>query len=133
MNDNLTIKTKTLALGARDITETGLTSMRLGVPGEICSVGQVSLKISHQDYSQSGTKVPGVQSNMRFQLEYVHPTTGVKHVAYAQLQVGRPLETTIPNADILVLVDCLRQMIATTSADAAALNLASDIYVTHLV
>lgn len=127
MNANLTLFTKTLTQKYSD--KDG--SLRVAVPAEIVSAGQLSLNIAHQDYTDSKTKVPGRRSVMRFQQDAVNVTTGQPVIAYAQLIVGRPSDTTaVSDADIAKLVDCIRQMIASTAADASALNLGSAFAVT---
>lgn len=121
MNANLTVKTKALNLVYSD--KEG--SIRRGAIGDIvASPGQVTLNIAHQEYKDSKTGAPGVRSVMRFQQDTVNVATGQKLIAFAQLTVGRPSDATVTNSDILALVDCVRQMLATTSADANALNLA---------
>lgn len=126
MNNNLTLKTKSVNLIYSD--KDG--SLRRAAPTDIVSVGQLSLSIAHQDYVDSKTKVPGTRSVMRFQQDASNVTTGQSLIAFAQLTVGRPTDATITDGDILALVDCIRQMLATTSADAAALDLASAFAVT---
>lgn len=127
MNADLTIKTKNVKLVYSD--EGG--SLRKTATGDIVTVGRLSLTIGHQDYIDSKTKSPGRRHVVRFQQDAVNITTGQPLVAYAQLTVGRPSDPTITDSDMLAMIDSIRQMIATTSADAAALNLASNIFVTE--
>lgn len=127
MNSNLTVKTKSLNLVYSD--KDG--SIRRAATGDIVSIGQCSLNIAHQDYTDSKTRAPGTRSVMRFQQDAVNATTGQKLVAFAQLTVGRPSDPTITDADILALIDCIRQMLATTSADAGGLNLGSAFAITR--
>jgi len=122
MNSDLTIKTKSVKLIYSD--KDG--SLRRATPAEIISVGTLSLTIAHQDYTDSKTKFQGRRSVMRFQQDVNDTVTGKPVIAFAQLTVGRPSSTVVTDADILVLIDCVCQMLATTSADAAALNLASN-------
>jgi hypothetical protein len=121
MNADLTVKTKVLKLVYSD--KDG--SLRRGITNEIVSVGQCSLTIAHEDYTDAVTKVKGIRSVMRFQQDAANVTTGQPLRAYAQLTIGRPSDNTITDADILALIDCIRQLTATTAADANALNLAS--------
>lgn len=121
MDNNLTLKTKAVNLVYSDADG----SLRKAVPGEIVSTGQLSLKIAHQDYTDSQTKVVGRRGLVRFQHETANPTTGQKLIAFAQVTVGRPSDPTVTDSDFLAIIDCIRQMLATTSADAAALNLQS--------
>lgn len=125
MNANLTIKTKSVNLIYSD--KDG--SLRRAATGDIVSNGQLSLTIGHQDYVDSKTKAPGVRSVLRFQQDTVNPSTGQKLIGFAQLTVGRPSDSTITDADILAMVDSIRQMLATTSADASALDLSDEFVV----
>lgn len=127
MNNDLVIATKNVKLAYSDVSG----SVRRAAVGDIVSVGQVSLTIGHQDYTDSKTKASGRRHVLRFQQEAMNIATGQKLIAYAQLTVGRPTDPTITLADVLALIDGVRQMIATTSADAAALNLASNFIATE--
>jgi len=127
MNADLTIKTKAV----KSIYSDADGSLRRAAPNDILSIGQLSLTIAHQDYVDSKTKVPGTRSVMRFQQDVNNVTTGQSLISFAQLTVGRPSDATVTDADILALVDCIRQMLATTAADANALNLGSAFAVTH--
>lgn len=126
MNASLTINTKVL----NQVYSDKDGSLRRAAPLDLVSIGQLSLTIAHQDYTDSKTKVPGRRSVMRFQQDAVNPATGQSLIAFAQLTVGRPSDATITNGDILAMIDGIRQMLATTSADASALNLASAFAVT---
>lgn len=124
MNADLTVKTKSFVLVYSD--KDG--SLRRASPG-LTATGNTTLTVAHQDYVDSKTKVPGVRSNVRFQLEAVNASTGNPMIAFAQLTFGRPSDPTITDADMAALVDAIRQMLATTAADAAALNLSNSIVV----
>jgi len=127
MNNDLTIKTKSVKLVYSD--KDG--SLRKAATGDVVAVGKLSLTIGHQDYIDSKTKASGRRHVVRFQQDAINITTGQPLVSYAQLTVGRPSDTTITDADVLAMVDSIRQMIATTSADANALNLATNLFVTE--
>lgn len=129
MNDNLVIKSGTFNLVYKD--KGG--SLRKAAPGTPFSAGASgSISIAHQPYVDSATKKSGRRSVLRFQLEKSN-AAGEANIAYAQLIVGRPDDSvTVPDSDILALVDCIRQYIAGTAADGLALNLASEFAVTGL-
>lgn len=127
MNSNLTLKTKAFNLVFSD--KDG--SLRKAAPLDVVSTGQLSMTVAHQPYVDSKTKVSGIRSVMRFQHDTVNPTTGKPLVGFAQITVGRPSDPTIVSADILAIVDCLRQAIASTSADAGALDLGTAFAVTN--
>lgn len=127
MDLNLTLKTKAVKLIYSD--KDG--SLRKADVGDIVSNGQLSLTIAHQDYTDSKTKVSGKRSVMRFQQDTVNSATGNNLIAFAQLTVGRPSDSTITDEDILAMIDCIRQVLSTTAADAAALGLASNFAITQ--
>lgn len=123
MNDNLTIKGGTFSLVYKDKAGS-LRRAPSGTPFSTGAVGSVS--IAHTSYTDSQTKKTGRRSVLRVQIDKAS-ADGSNTIAYAQLIIGRPDDTvTVPDSDISALVDCVRQVIATTSADASALNLASD-------
>lgn len=129
MNDNLTIKSGVFSLVYKD-QGGSLRRAPSGTPFSTGAVGSVS--IAHSPMVDSQTKKPGTRSMLRVQIDKP-AADGSNTVAYAQLIVGRPTDSvTIPDSDILALVDSIRQLIASTSADASALNLASDFAVTRL-
>lgn len=129
MNADLTIKGGTFS----SVYSDKAGSLRRAAPGTPFSTGASgSLSIAHTSYVDSQTKKPGRRSLMRVQIDKA-AADGSNTIAYAQLIVGRPDDSvTVPDSDIVALVDSLRQVIAGTSADASALNLASDFAVTAL-
>lgn len=123
MNDNLTIKGASFQLVYKD----KLGSLRRAPSGTPFSTGAAgSVSIAHTIYNDSQTKKPGRRSVFRVQIDKA-AADGSNTIAYAQLIVGRPTDAvTVPDSDITALVDCVRQFVSPTTADASALNLAGE-------
>jgi hypothetical protein len=83
------------------------------------------LTIRHQDYVDSGTKIPGVRSNVKID-RYVSLTNGRIVPVTASLTVTVPADALITSADVLAAVERIAQLI---QEDDSGLDLADEIFV----
>jgi len=85
------------------------------------------LIIRHQDYVDSGTKVPGVRSNVRIE-RYVAMADGRIVPVTLSLSVAVPSDSNIVSADVTAVTDRLVNLIHGTT-NTSGLGLSASIFV----
>lgn len=83
------------------------------------------LKISHQEYVDSATKLPGKRSLVRFD-RYQALTDGTIAPVSAYVVVTRPTDTAVTGTEILA---CFQNLIDLLQEDDSGLDLADEIFV----
>lgn len=120
MNADLTISTLAFKLKASDIVD---GSERREVSRGV-NLPEV-MTIKSQQYVDSGTKLPGKRTVLRFD-RYVANTAGIPVPVSAYLVVAVPSDTAITSADVLAVVSRINGVIDATSPN---LDLADEIFV----
>jgi hypothetical protein len=85
------------------------------------------LTIRHQSYTDNGTKVPGVRTNVRFE-RFVAITSGQIVPVVASLTVAVPLDTAILSADVTAVIDRMVNLLHGTT-NTSGLELRDEILV----
>jgi hypothetical protein len=127
MNNNITVKAKDYVLAYSDKTGSLRTSATDG------NAFPHSIQVAHIDVIDAKSKLPAKQSKLVVSMS--HKDTGGVNPAgipvTVQLTVRHGTGINAPtNTELLLAIDSMRQILAATSADASALNLSSDIFVT---
>lgn len=120
MNNDLTISTLSFKLRASDLvagSERREISRGVNLP-EV-------MTIKHQDYVDSGTKLPGVRSVLRFD-RHLLLTAGFIAPVSAYVVVSVPKDTGVTSADVLAVVE---RLINTLQEDDTGLDLMDEIFV----
>jgi len=86
------------------------------------------LSIRHSEYVDTGTKVPGVRSNIKIE-RYVAMADGRIVPVVASLTVAVPSDSNIISSDVTAVTDRLVNLIHGTT-NTSGLALASEIFVT---
>lgn len=124
MNADITVKAKVYKLVYSDKAGSLRRSTTDGAPLPH------TIRIAHTDAVDSKTKVPNVRSLIRVDMTHVD-TGGVNPSPLpvsVQLVLVAGKDTYAPtSAAILLAVDSMRQILASTAADASALDLATTI------
>lgn len=121
MNANLTIDTLTFNQVYSDKTESLRREVSRGVnlPTE--------MRISHQEYTDSKTKVKGVRHLVRFD-RHVSFSSGVVAPVSAYAVVAVPGDTGVTSADVLAVVQHLNNSLF-ASTQTAGLDLKDEVFV----
>jgi hypothetical protein len=121
MNDNLTIDTLSFNQIFSDKTESLRREVSRGVnlPTE--------MRVAHQDYSDSKTKVSGRRHLVRFD-RFVSLSSGIIAPVSAYAVVTVPSDTGVLSADILAVVQHLNNVLF-ASTQTAGLDLKDEIFV----
>lgn len=120
MNANLTIDTLSFNQIYSDKSESlrRESSRGANLPTE--------LKISHQDYTDSATKLPGKRSLVRFDRTVALSDTTTVAPVSAYIVVARPNDAAITGTDILAVV---QHLITLLQEDDSGLDLMDEIFV----
>jgi len=128
MNADITVKAKVYKLAYSDKSGSLRTSTTDG------AAFPHSLSIVHQPLVDGKSKLPMIQSKLFISM--THKDTGGVNPAAAPVtvQVTTRLGTGLnapSQAEILLALDSARQILASTAADASALDLGTNIFVTQ--
>lgn len=128
MNDQITLKAKVYDLQYSDISGSRRNSATDG------SAFPHYLQVVHQNVIDGKSKLPMIQSKVF--LSMTHKDTGGVNPAAApvtvQLTVRKGTGLNAPSStELLLAIDSIRQLLATTAADASALDLGSNVFVTQ--
>lgn len=123
MNNNLTIDTLSFNLVFSDKNESLRRDISRGVnlPTE--------MRVAHQEYVDSKTKVKGRRSLVRFD-RFVSLSSSVIAPVSAYAVVTVPTDTSVTSADVLAVVQHLNNVLF-ASTQTAGLDLKDEIFVTQ--
>jgi len=126
MNSNITVKGKAYVENFRDESRSRRTSITDG------NAFPHTIEVAHQQLTDGKTKLPMVQSKLFVAMS--HKDTGGVNPAAApvsvQLTVRKGTGVNAPTtAELLLAIDSVRQILASTAADASALDQSTDLFV----